>query len=154
VGSTNLVEAMGDEAWEHLLRWHDDALRSLFTRYGGEVVNRTGDGFFVAFDSSARAIDCAVAIQRALAEHRRTHGFAPAVRVGVHTTEANRRGGDYSGKGVHVAARITALAEGGEVLASAETAAKAGASYATSEPRAVGLKGVSAQVDVVSVAWN
>jgi len=154
VGSTNLVEAMGDEAWEHLLRWHDDALRSLFTRYGGEVVNRTGDGFFVAFDSSARAIDCAVAIQRALPEHRRTHGFAPAGRVGVQTTAANRLGGDYSGKGVHVAARITALAEGGEVLASAETAAKAGASYATSEPRAVGLKGVSAQVDVVSVAWN
>ena len=154
VGSTNLVEAMGDEAWEHLLRWHNEALRSLFVRHGGEVVKGTGDGFFVAFDSAVRAIGCAVAVQRALADHRRTHGFAPPVRIGVHAADAHRRGTDYSGKGIHVAARIAALADGGQVLASAETAAEGGASYATSEPRAVALKGVSVQVDVVSVAWN
>ncbi|HEY3208730.1 MAG TPA: adenylate/guanylate cyclase domain-containing protein [Actinomycetota bacterium] len=154
VSSTNLAEAMGDEAWEHLLRWHDDTLRSLFARHGGEVVNRTGDGFFVAFDSSGKAIECAVGVQRALAEQRRTHGFAPAVRVGVHAAEANRRGSDYSGKGVHVAARIAALADGGQVLVSAETAAEAGGSYATSEPRAVALKGVSGEVEVVSVSWS
>jgi len=153
VGSTNLVDAMGDEAWEHLLRWHDDTLRSLFARHGGEVVSSAGDGFFVAFDSAGRAIDCAVTVQRALAEHRRTSGFAPGVRIGVHTADANRRGTDYSGKGVHVAARIAALAEGGQVLASAETAAEAGGSCQTSEPRSVALKGVSAEVDVVSVAW-
>lgn len=154
VSSTNLAEAMGDEAWEHLLRWHNEALRSLFEQHGGEVVKGTGDGFFVAFDTSGPAIECAVQIQRALGEHRRTHGFAPGVRIGVHTAEANQRGADYSGKGVHVAARIAALAEGGQVLASAETAAEAGASYATSDPRAVALKGVAAEVDVVSVVWN
>ena len=53
VASTNLAEAMGDEAWEHLLRWHDDALRAVFLDHGGEVVNSTGDGFFVAFDSAS-----------------------------------------------------------------------------------------------------
>jgi class 3 adenylate cyclase len=151
VSSTNLAEAMGDEAWEHMLRWHDDALGSLFVRHGGEVVTGTGDGFFVAFDSSAPAIECAVAIQRALGEHRRTHGFAPGVRIGVHAAEANRRGSDYSGKGVHVAARIAALAEGGQVLASAGTATEA--SYPTSEPRPLALKGVSAEVEIVSVTW-
>jgi len=154
VGSTSLAEAMGDQAWEHLLRWHDDALRSLFARYGGEVVNSTGDGFFVAFDQAGRAIECAVAVQRELSAHRLTHGFAPGVRIGVHTAEANRRAGDYSGKGVHVAARIAALAEGGQVLASAATAAEAAAQYPTSEPRRVALKGVSAEVDVVSIAWS
>jgi class 3 adenylate cyclase len=153
VSSTNLAEAMGDEAWEHLLRWHDDTLRSLFGRYGGEVVNWTGDGFFVAFDSSKPAIGCAVAIQRAFAEHRRTHGFAPGVRIGIHSAEANQRGADFSGKGVHVAARIAALAESGEILASADTAAEAGTSLPTSEPRSVALRGVSDQVEVVSVAW-
>jgi class 3 adenylate cyclase len=153
VGSTSLVEAMGDEAWEHLLRWHDDTLRSLFARHGGEVVSSTGDGFFAAFDSAGRAIDCAVAVQRALAEHRRTNGFAPGVRIGVHTAEANRRGRDYSGKGVHVAARIAALAEGGQVLASAETATEADGSNPTSEPRSVALKGVTAEIEVVSVDW-
>jgi class 3 adenylate cyclase len=154
VSSTSLAEAMGDEAWEHLLRWHDDALVALFGRNGGEVVNRTGDGFFAAFDSPKRAVDCAVAIQRALAEHRRSSGFAPSVRIGVHVSEANHRGNDYSGKGVHVAARIAALAEGGQVLVSAETAAEAGDGLSTSDPRRVALRGVSDEVEVVSVAWS
>jgi class 3 adenylate cyclase len=153
VNSTSLAEAMGDEAWEHLLRWHDDTLRSLFDRYSGEVVNSTGDGFFVAFDGPARALDCAVAVQRALADHRGAHGFAPRVRIGVHAADANRRGNDYSGVGVHVTARIAALAEGGEVLASAETAAQAGASWTVSEPRRVTLKGVSGTIEVVALGW-
>src|SRR6185295_4587825 len=117
--------AIGDEAWEHLLRWHDDTLRAVFIDHGGEVVNSTGDGFFVAFDSTSAAITCATAVQRALAEQRRTHGFAPAVRIGVHSAAATRRGSDYSGKEVHVAARTAALARGGEILASAATASLA-----------------------------
>jgi class 3 adenylate cyclase len=144
---------MGDEAWEHMLRWHDDALRGLFARSGGEVVTSTGDGFFVAFDSSSRAVDCAAAIQRALAEHRRTHGFAPGVRIGVHATEATRRGEDYSGVGVHVAARIAALAEGGQILASAATANEVTSPCTIIELRSVMLKGVSAPVDVVTIDW-
>jgi class 3 adenylate cyclase len=153
VGSTKLAEALGDEAWEVLLRWHDETLRALFERDGGDVVQSTGDGFFVAFDSAQRALECAVAIQRALAEHRRATGFAPSVRIGVHAADAHRRGHDYSGKGVHVAARIAALAESGEVLASRETAAAASGAFTLSEPRAVALKGVSEPVDVVALRW-
>jgi class 3 adenylate cyclase len=48
--------ALGDEAWDHLLRWHDHTLRSLFARHGGEEVNRIGDGFFVAFDRPEPAV--------------------------------------------------------------------------------------------------
>jgi class 3 adenylate cyclase len=152
-GSTNLVEAMGNEAWERLLQWHDDALRTLFARNGGEVVNSTGDGFFVAFESARKGLDCAVAIQRALAEHRRTSGFAPAVRIGLHAAEANRRGEDYSGMGVHVAARVAALAAGGEIVATVGTLNEAG-EVAASEPRQASLKGVRAPVDVASVRWD
>jgi class 3 adenylate cyclase len=154
VGSTSLAEAMGDEAWEHLLRWHDDTLRGLFGRHGGDVVSSTGDGFFVAFDEPPRAVSCAIGIQRALADHRRTAGFAPGVRIGVHAAEATRRGTDYSGVGVHVAARIAALAEGGQILASASTASEAAAPCPISDPQAVALKGVSAPVDVVTLAWS
>ena len=153
VASTNLAEAMGDEAWEHVLRWHDDTLRALFVDHGGEVVNSTGDGFFVAFDSASSAIACAKAVQWALAEQRRTHGFAPAVRIGLHSAAATRRGSDYSGKDVHVAARIAAIARGGEILASATTAALAEPRTMTN-PRTVSLKGVSGDVEVVSVAWD
>jgi class 3 adenylate cyclase len=152
-GSTNLAEALGNEAWERLLQWHDDALRTLFARNGGEVVNSTGDGFFVAFESARKGVACAEAIQRALAEHRRTSGFAPAVRIGLHAAEANRRGDDYSGMGVHVAARVAALAGGGEIVATAETLAEAG-DVVTSEPREASLKGVTAPVKIASVSWD
>ncbi len=152
VGSTNLVELLGNEQWERLLRWHDDALRALFARSRGEVVNSTGDGFFVAFDTARQGIDCAVAIQRALADHRRSTGFALSVRIGLHTAEANQRGGDYSGMGVHVAARVVALAGGGEILATAACLAEAG-DVEASELREASVKGVTAPIGVASVSW-
>ena len=65
----------------------------------GEEVHRTGDGFFVAFPDARTALACAIAIQRTLAEHRRAHGFAPQVRIGVHAAEATRVGGDYEERG-------------------------------------------------------
>lgn len=121
VGSTALAETLGNEAWERLLSWHDDLLRGLIAGGGGEVVQSTGDGFFVAFDSAAQALACARAIQGALAEHRQSSENALSVRIGMHTAEANRRGSDYSGIGVHTAARVAALAEADQILATAET---------------------------------
>jgi len=105
VGSTNLVEALGDEAWETMLRWHNTALREVFTAHSGEEISTTGDGFFVSFDSPDLAVAAAIAIQRRLAEHRSTQGFAPAVRIGLHASDATQVGGDFHGKGVHEAAR-------------------------------------------------
>jgi class 3 adenylate cyclase len=154
VKSTNLVEAIGDEAWEDLVGWHDRTLRVLFSEHGGEEVDHAGDGFFIAFEDAGAALACAVAIQRSLAEHRRSHGFAPQVRIGVHAAEATRRSGDYGGRGVHEAARIAALAEGGEILASATTVASADGSFTGSEPREVRLKGISETAQVVSVDWR
>ena len=153
VGSTSLAEALGDQAWEAVLRRHDDMLRASVAGGGGEVVNSTGDGFFVAFDGARDAIDCAIGIQRALRDHRASVGFAPPIRIGLHSADANRRGSDYSGKGVHVAARVAALAEAGEILASAETIAEAGA-VATSEPRTATVKGVAAPVTFVAITWS
>jgi class 3 adenylate cyclase len=152
VGSTNLAEALGDEAWERLLRWHDDMLRNLVERGGGQIVNSTGDGFFAAFDGARSAIETARAIQRALRDHRESTGFAPAVRIGLHAAEATQRGADYSGMAVHVAARIGGLAQGGEILASAETIAEAGDS-ATRAERTVPVKGATAPVNVAAVDW-
>ena len=90
VGSTNLLELLGDDAWQDLLRWHDDTLRGLFASFEGEEVVATGDGFFVGFDTPDAALACAVAIQRNLLEHRQKHGFAPQVRIGVHASGATQ----------------------------------------------------------------
>jgi tetratricopeptide (TPR) repeat protein len=91
VGSTPLAETLGDDAWQELIRWHDQTLRAIFSRYGGTEVRQTGDGFFVAFEDASAAIEAAVAVQRSLAEHRRAHGFAPQVRIGLHEAEASAR---------------------------------------------------------------
>jgi class 3 adenylate cyclase len=153
VGSTTLAEALGDQAWERLLRWHDDTLRALFAAGGGEVVKTTGDGFFVAFESARRGLDCAISIQRALRDHRAATGFAISVRIGLHAAEANRRETDYSGMGVHVAARVAALAAGEEILATAETLTEAGATGAAAA-RETAVKGLSAPVRVATVPWS
>ena len=154
VGSTQLIEAIGDEAWENLLRWHDETLQGLVRANGGEVVEHTGDGFLAVFNESGSALASARAIQRALADHRHEHGFAPQVRIGVHAASGMRHGQGYSGAGVHAAARITALAGEGEILASVETLTATSQPYEASEAREVKLKGISQPVEVASVGWR
>ena len=153
VKSTNLAEAMGDDAWLELLRWHDETLRATFAAHQGEEVTTTGDGFFVSFDSPDAALACAVAIQRRLADHRRQHGFAPQVRIGLHASEAAQVERDFRGRGVHEAARIAALADGSEIVASRATVGE-GSQYPVSETRVVTLKGLSEPVEIVSVDWR
>lgn len=153
VGSTSLAEALGDQAWQELIRWHDQELRSHFARHGGAEVRQTGDGFFVAFPDAIAALDAAVAIQRALQAHRAEHGFSPSVRIGIHEAEATVRGHDFAGVGVHAAARIAALAEGGQILVSRDTL-PASLRFPVGEGRTVELKGVSQPIEVVPVEWR
>ena len=154
VKSTNLLAVIGDEAWQHLLRWHNDSLASLIMENRGTVVDRTGDGFFAAFEREEDAVEAAVAIQRRLLEHRRRSGFAPSVRIGVHATEADTDGDNWSGIGVHAAARIGAMAEGGEILASRATIEGVGGRYPVSEPNSVTLRGTPEPVDLVTIDWR
>jgi class 3 adenylate cyclase len=153
VGSTSLIEVIGDEAWTDLRRWHDQALRASFVEHGGEEIDHAGDGFFVAFADAASAVACAIEIQRRLGEHRRAHGFAPHVRMGLHASEAAQAAGSYAGLGVHAAARIAGLAGSGEILASEDTLAGLDG-VRTSDHRAVTLKGIAEPVDVVAVDWH
>jgi class 3 adenylate cyclase len=151
VKSTDLLQVLGDEIWEPLLRWHDQTLRSLFVAHHGEEVVTTGDGFFVGFDSPDAALACAIAIQRTLVKHRKDHGFAPQVRIGVHAADATQVGRNFTGKGVHEAARIAALGGSGEILASRQTVTPR---FSVSEARSVTLKGISDPIEVVSVEWR
>ncbi len=154
VRSTNLLDAIGDDAWGDLLKWHDDLLRKLFAEHGGEEVAHTGDGFFVAFTNADEAVRCAIDIQRSLVEHRRAHGFSPQVRIGLHATEAAEVKGNYHGKGVHEAARIGSIADAGEIVVSVSTIDCFSASVQTSDQRTVELKGVTEPVPVASVVWR
>ncbi len=152
VDSTKYAELLGEEKWKKLLEWHDRTLRALIEEHGGEVIKQTGDGFFAAFERPAEAVQGAVAIQQALDSH---DGVSPDVRIGLHAGGAFAKDEtDYGGQGVHAAARIGALAGGGEILVSEETLAGAGGRYATTEARSVELKGLSEPVRVVALVWR
>jgi class 3 adenylate cyclase len=153
VASTPLVEALGDDAWSDLLRWHDSTLRAQFAAYAGQEVDHAGDGFFVAFENAAAAVRCAMSIQSGLASHRRAAGFAPQVRIGIHADDASSSDDGYRGRGVHVAARLSAEASGGEILASAGTLEEAGLEVETGQPRTALLKGVSEPMTLLPVIW-
>jgi class 3 adenylate cyclase len=155
VTSTDLVGLIGDEAWAELLGWHDRELRSAIAQHRGEEVDHTGDGFFVAFERPSDAIEAAVEIQRRLVRHRREHGFAPWVRIGLHTAGATRRGRNYAGGGVHVAARVGAAAGKEEIVVSRDAVEAAGRiRFGLSDPREIALKGVKAPMEVRSVEWR
>ena len=155
VTSTDLIGLVGDEAWAELLAWHNRELRSAFASHRGEEVKSTGDGFFVTFDKAAEAIECAIDIQRRLTRHRREHGFAPSVRIGLHAADATRDGRDYGGRGVHIAARVSGAASGQEILVTTEVLEQAGPTrFKASEPRALTLKGVREPVEVRAIDWR
>ena len=74
------------------------------------------------------------------------------VRIGLHATEATQRGNDYSGVGVHVAARIAALATGDEILISTESLAGL-EGVSASQARQVELRGLRSSASVASIDW-
>jgi class 3 adenylate cyclase len=154
VDSTRLVELLGDDAWGDLLAWHDRTMRAVITAHGGTEVDHTGDGFFVAFTDARVASECAIAMQRALHDHRREHGFAPSVRIGVHAGEAFTRGDNFGGRDVHVAARIAGAAGAGEILASVASVPTLTSADGETPVRRIDLKGFSEPVDVVAVPWR
>jgi class 3 adenylate cyclase len=155
VTSTDLISVIGDERWESLLAWHDRTLRAAFSEHRGVEVNHTGDGFFVSFDRAADGVEAAVTIQRRLASHFREHGFAPSVRIGLHTDEATLDGSSYRGRGVHLASRVGSAAEGDEIVISASVLEAAGGmGHPVSEPRSVELKGIEKPVELYTVDWR
>jgi class 3 adenylate cyclase len=101
-----------------------------------------------------RAIQAAVAIQRALREHRGHHGFSPRVRIGAHRAEATVRGHDYAGHGVHAAARIGALGAAAEIAVRRTTIADGVVGFPISSPRTVTLPGVRQPVEIVTIDWR
>ena len=112
VASTERLASVGDHAWRQVLDDHDRAIREIVASSRGRVIKTLGDGILATFDGPARAVRCAVAIRDELAAHGVT------VRAGLHTGEIEIRGDDVSGMAVHTGARVSALAQAGEVLVS------------------------------------
>ena len=112
VGSSKRASDLGDRRWRDLLDEHDDIVQRQLERFGGRSIKGTGDGVLATFSGPARAVRCAMAIREGL----RRIGLE--VTAGVHVGEIELRGVDVGGIAVHIAARVQALAQPGEVLVS------------------------------------
>jgi pimeloyl-ACP methyl ester carboxylesterase len=112
VGSTERAVEVGDSRWRDVLEDHHAVVRSALTRFRGQEIDTSGDGFFATFDGPARAVRCACAI---------VAGVKPLgleVRAGLHTGECELIGDKVGGIAVHTCARVAAKAAPGEVLVS------------------------------------
>jgi class 3 adenylate cyclase len=112
VDSTRRAAEIGDRAWHALLDAHDAVVRAQLARFRGREVNTSGDGFLAMFDGPQRAIRCAMSIRDAV------QALGIQVRAGLHTGECEVRGDDIGGIGVHIGARVSALAGPNDVLVS------------------------------------
>lgn len=124
--STSINSELGDDRWIRVLAAHDRLVMTYLDKHHGHVVKTQGDGYMVAFSTPEAAAHAALDIQRAFnAKHRRDRRLRRTpikVRIGLHRGTAVERDGDWFGRNVALAARIAAVAEGGEVLVSDEIA--------------------------------
>jgi class 3 adenylate cyclase len=124
--STALNSELGDEAWVKLLAAHDRLLHTYVDKHRGLIVKSQGDGYMVVFSTPALALSASLDIQRALSakrqRSRRLRRTPIRVRIGLHTGTAVEREGDYFGRNVAMAARVAAMADGGEILVSTDIA--------------------------------
>jgi class 3 adenylate cyclase len=112
VDSTKRAADWGDRRWRDLLDQHHALVRVQLERFGGREVVTTGDGFFASFPSPTQAVRCALAATDAV------DALGVQIRAGVHTGEVEVRGEDLGGLAVHIAARVSAAADPGEVFVS------------------------------------
>ncbi len=119
-GSTALVRRLG-ERYGEALSAQRTLLRAAFRSFGGRELSTEGDSFFVVFESAIAAVGCCVAGQRAMAGHDWPGGVTVRVRMGLHSGEPTRHEDNYVGLDVHRAARIAAVAHGGQVVLSDAT---------------------------------
>ena len=121
VGSAALQRARGDRDADDILRLHAGIVSDEVVAFGGRVRKSLGDGLLISFPSAVAAVRAAAAIQAALQKHNIADPQrAVEIRIGLHTGEVAEQDGDLYGQAVHAAARVVAVAVGGQILASDE----------------------------------
>ncbi len=151
-GSTLLMETLGEKPWLELLAWHNDAIIQQTVLFGGSVVKGQGDGFMLAFPACGSATAAAVAMQRLL--RAGWEGTSVNIRMGIHCGNVKVESGDFFGKTVVLAARISAAADGGEILVSDEVAQNLAGAFGLEASRSIALKGISGHQSVSPVRWG
>jgi class 3 adenylate cyclase len=155
VGHTEMMRRLGDERGREVLRKHERITRDLLKEHGGAEVKTMGDGFMASFGSVSRAMDCAIALQRAFAEHTESMPEPLHVRVGLNAGEPIEEDGDLFGSTVIMASRIAAQAGAGEILIPEPLRhLLSGKSYVYADRGETMLKGFEDAVRLYEVRWQ
>jgi class 3 adenylate cyclase len=155
VGHTEMMQRLGDDHGRDVLRAHERITRNLLRQYGGAEVKAMGDGFMASFASIMQATECAIALQRAFAEHSEAAGEPLSVRVGLNAGEPIEEDGDLFGATVILASRIAAKATGGQILIPEPVRhLLSGKTFSFSERGEFALKGFEEAVRLYEVRWR
>jgi class 3 adenylate cyclase len=151
VANTELLQRLGDDRWRALLREHERVTREQLARHDGEEIKTTGDGFMASFGSAVRAVECAIALQRAF----ESEPDGLRVRIGLNAGEPIAEDGDLFGTAVTMAARVQAQAAGGEILVSdVVRQLVAGKGFSFADRGEFVLKGFTDAVRLHEVRWQ
>jgi class 3 adenylate cyclase len=155
VSSTEQLIRIGDHQADALRRERDAIVAREVERAHGTVVKSTGDGTFAVFVSPSEAISCSVAVLRSLAQRNFEATEPIGLRVGLATGEVMVEEDDVYGRAANESARITALAQGGEILCCALTSQLAAprSHYRIESVGEVQLKGFDAPAPLFRVDW-
>ncbi len=154
-GSTALTQRIGDARARELLREHERMVREALKAHGGSEVKTMGDGFMASFSSATKALECAIAMQRAFAAHNASAQEPILVRVGLNAGEPIAEDDDLFGTAVNRAARITATANGGEILvANVVRELAEGKDFLFADRGEASLKGFDEPVRLYEVRWR
>jgi class 3 adenylate cyclase/tetratricopeptide (TPR) repeat protein len=156
VGSTELSQRLSPDSADDVRRGHFSILRQALAETGGTEVKNLGDGLMVVFGSASAALACAVAMQQGVERDNRDREHVVGLRVGLSGGEISREDDDYFGDPVVEAARLCAMCESGQVLATDVVRAVAGrrsrlASHSLGD---LTLKGLADPVATVEVLWE
>ncbi|MDQ3659873.1 MAG: adenylate/guanylate cyclase domain-containing protein [Actinomycetota bacterium] len=157
VGSSELIQRLGDDAADRVRRRYFSLLRNSVQYCGGDEVKSLGDGLMVVFPSAVDAVSCAVAMQQSIHEHNSEHeDEGLRLRVGLHAGEPVREGDDFFGQSVVVAKRICDGAQGGQIVTSELVQSIVGSrgEFEWKELGWVALKGVATPVSCSELVWR
>ena len=155
VGHTEMMQRLGDAKGRDVLREHERITRETLKIHGGTEVKTMGDGFMASFSSVTKAMDCAIALQRAFAAHTESMPEPLHVRVGLNAGEPIEEDGDLFGSAVILASRIAARAAGGEILTSvAIRELCAGKNFLFADRGETVLRGFEDPVRMYEVRWR
>jgi class 3 adenylate cyclase len=154
-GSTALTQRLGDAKAREVMREHERMVREALKAHGGSEVKTMGDGFMASFSSATKALECAIAMQRAFAEHNESAAEPIRVRIGLNAGEPIAEDDDLFGTAVNRAARITATAKGGEILvANVVRELAEGKDFLFADRGETSLKGFDEPVRLYEVRWR